>query len=1062
MSQNSKSILVAFIFLALSLNEAMAQFSTPFNANTSFTPSYGPSMAVSEDTGQTIYHLAFYKRFGVLSDMQVYYTKSNLGGVNGSWADPIPLSANIPALTQDDTAVDVVLAAKGETIIVIWQQQGKIYLARSINGGRTFEAAFEVSDSAVNPSFRRLPDCVIDSNSRIHLVWSEDSTIKYSSSATGAQGSWSIVEEAMATSTFRPKLIVDNSNDKIVLAAHQISDNHRLQIRSKTRNSSDNWDIEPITSILLSGSSDAYLNLAIDNTDTRIYIIYTDNSSDNPNLPGENPILVRSTLDQGSSWTTAVEIGQGYLPDIVVKQDPGSSGEELHALWYEPIAGTPSTTGNIRFRKGGVPGNVIGLWDVTEARNTGPAEQVHFNTMWSAIDFLLDTPQIITNRGRSTVMWTDNSTEQVTLSQEIVSCDVASFSMNVDQSPYANGTFPIEITATNSFGQPIIDQNCDAGEITIVSNLGNFSPTSIPINVISSPFTFFGSVDSFGSATLTATLNSNPSATGTSNSFIIQNTELANDDLNFIRSQRDPTTGMVVTVFNQASPDNTSHIYTNALSIIAFVHKGILDSDPDFSFVTHATQILTTLADNNLQISGGVNNGGFFDAYDATTLAAVSTNVTSGNNAWLLMAINYYTIYTNDSQFLNMAIDLGKFLLERQVIVADPDPDVNPIAIGGIYSRDTEKATYVTEHQAEVFSGLFYLSQIDGVVAADALSFGNSADEVKRFMIGPRNVGESDSLFNGSRFEVALNRTTNTSLDAQTASFLAFSGPFVKVGMNTDDISSSLSFVFSNIFKQQNYLNLGRLIDGPAFREADPDANCHGLTNIDSTIIDASQKVWIEGDGQLALSLNVWIDAIDKLQAEVDAGTATTEEIDLLNNAKATLTDALVKRNNLLENIQKVRDPSGSYPTHLGEQFECADLDGDMVEDEALSVGNEEISVAPAAWSYFNKVESTLNPYTPDPVLIVDQDKVFIPADGASTVNYRVTLRQARSVDNRNIEFVFETGNGSLDGNAAPATFTRSTSTGTDGVVTLNYTAGPIQDISKVVINLRESESQNN
>ena len=53
---------------------------------------------------------------------------------------------------------------------------------------------------------------------------------------------------------------------------------------------------------------------------------------------------------------------------------------------------------------------------------------------------------------------------------------------------------------------------------------------------------------------------------------------------------------------------------------------------------------------------------------------------------------------------------------------------------GEFFSREGDTLTFVTEHQAEAFSGLFYLSQIDGVSAADASSFSASAESVRLFM----------------------------------------------------------------------------------------------------------------------------------------------------------------------------------------------------------------------------------------------------------------------------------------------------------------------------------------
>ena len=118
----------------------------------------------------------------------------------------------------------------------------------------------------------------------------------------------------------------------------------------------------------------------------------------------------------------------------------------------------------------------------------------------------------------------------------------------------------------------------------------------------------------------------------------------ADGELDFLVQQQDESpTDLVRTDVNGSA----AHVYTNALAIIAFVHKTILDSEPDSSFEERAKKILTLF--QSLQIDGGDNNGGFFDAYDLSDLdGGIPKNavddVTTGNNAWLLMAIIYMQV----------------------------------------------------------------------------------------------------------------------------------------------------------------------------------------------------------------------------------------------------------------------------------------------------------------------------------------------------------------------------------------------------------------------------------
>ena len=356
--------------------------------------------------------------------------------------------------------------------------------------------------------------------------------------------------------------------------------------------------------------------------------------------------------------------------------------------------------------------------------------------------------------------------------------------------------------------------------------------------------------------------------------------------------------------------------------------------------------------------------------------------MTTGNNGWLLMAINYYTIYANDTTFRDMAVKLGIFLQDRQ------NTDTANINHGGVFSRVGLEGTFVAEHQAQAYSGLLYLSQLDGVLQADSISFRASADNLKEFIMS--RIYDSTS----QRFNVAAGRTDNTSLDAQTTSFLSLPGPDVQTASDTFEITGALDYVFAKIFKEQSYLDPNRIVEGPTFRKDDPDTKCDGMTNIGGETIDASQYVWIEGAGQLAVALDVLI------ASEPATGSAT----------------AIANRDNLLVNLRKIRDMSGGYPTHLGSQFDCTDLDSDSVEDEAIQVGADEINVAPTAWAYFIKASPTVNPYTPNPVLIIAQDALMVQGKGTSEVKITAILRHAASVSQQDIRFEFVSGNGILQG----------------------------------------------
>ncbi len=292
------------------------------------------------------------------------------------------------------------------------------------------------------------------------------------------------------------------------------------------------------------------------------------------------------------------------------------------------------------------------------------------------------------------------------------------------------------------------------------------------------------------------------------------------------------------------------------------------------SFLDRAKNILDRF--QALQLSGvaAVDNGGFYDAYvisNGNPAPASGTSVTTGNNAWLLMAINYYTIFSGDAQFIPMAVELGKMLQARQI--------VNPSTsnFGGIFSRSTLTTTFVAEHQADAYSGLFYLAQMEGISTSDANSFRESAARVKTF-IGVNLYNPTSMRFSAANhFSIG-----NTSSDAQTSIFLSLPGQTISDGSNEFEVASALNFVFdnNNLFRSENYFD--RIISGVTFREDDPDFNSGRI-----------QHVWIEGSGQMALALGV----LD--------GLGLANNIDMAN------------RTNLITKIEKIRHPSGGYPTFL-------------------------------------------------------------------------------------------------------------------------------------------------
>ena len=239
----------------------------------------------------------------------------------------------------------------------------------------------------------------------------------------------------------------------------------------------------------------------------------------------------------------------------------------------------------------------------------------------------------------------------------------------------------------------------------------------------------------------------------------------SDDELEFIRDMQVASSGMVRNQHHHLT--SRSHLYTNALAALVFVHADEL---------SRAKAIFDAIAPHQ-RSDGGFPN----QFYAAETTSVDAGNVLTGNNAWYLLALTHYLQATgrpDSSPHLRIARRLARYLTS----VAQAG-NKRYGTFGGMRSKplsDTiHRNLYVTEHQTSSFAALRAVASILESVgqAREAAFFRERARAVKDFAM--RRLYEPvEGLFRtaltdkGSVNGRAVEGTA--SLDAQTWTFLAF------------------------------------------------------------------------------------------------------------------------------------------------------------------------------------------------------------------------------------------------------------------------------------------------
>ncbi len=253
-----------------------------------------------------------------------------------------------------------------------------------------------------------------------------------------------------------------------------------------------------------------------------------------------------------------------------------------------------------------------------------------------------------------------------------------------------------------------------------------------------------------------------------------------------------------------------AYTYDQALAIVAFTAEGDL---------TRARKVL------NAMVSAQNADGSWADAYHAGSSVVLVPSKAAGNSIWMVIAINYYTLQTGDTTYVNNAKRCADWFLTLQ--------DTNPSSprygslTGGFTDIGIAIAWTSTEHNDDAYSALLYLGHILG----DPF-YTNRANLVYNWLTRKMWDQATGHFFVGL---TNLAGTVNKAdyLDVQTWGVAALG----TTGPHGEDYGSSMAWAYNKM--QSTYGYNGRFIEGFIYKMPSP------------------ASVWFEGTEQASLALQI-------------------------------------------------------------------------------------------------------------------------------------------------------------------------------------------------------------
>ncbi|NQT25601.1 hypothetical protein HQ585_09620 [candidate division KSB1 bacterium] len=229
--------------------------------------------------------------------------------------------------------------------------------------------------------------------------------------------------------------------------------------------------------------------------------------------------------------------------------------------------------------------------------------------------------------------------------------------------------------------------------------------------------------------------------------------------LGWLQSQQRPL-GLVD---SYSDSDNIAYTYDQALSIVAFT------AAKDFE---RARKVLTQM--KKLQNI----DGSFAASYDSNTGNVLWNSSYSGNNCWMMIAGNYYTICSGDSSFLDIIEKCAGFVTTL-------------IEFDGSLRMETGSTAFSTEHMLDAYSAYNNLFTITG-----RHRYQEYAQKIRGYLLtemwatSPESDGPSHEF---STFWAGKNDFGGLVLDAQSWAILSLGD----CGSNRTDFMSTLDWILN-------------------------------------------------------------------------------------------------------------------------------------------------------------------------------------------------------------------------------------------------------------------------
>ncbi len=778
-------------------------YDAPFSANAIKTPSLSPKIAVSNQLIKPVYHIVYSKHWGPFYNQQVYYMRSSDYGNPGTWSEPVKLSNH-----KENSAnyIDVAIATSESRVYVVWTCNDRLYFRKSVDNGLHFEPAYDLS---ADSEPKRMPVIAIDGNDQIHIAWSQGEKVLYMTGVAADQGSWSPVLTALGEYHYYPAIHAD---DKFVYIAARSYDPQEMRVTRRSLTAQE-WDTSASISKFTPGISPSYPQLSSAKSG-RLVLVFESGPNLDPNTVGGNTIYYTYSDDHAETWADPVETGRGYMPDVTV-----TSGGEAHVAWYKPEQN--SDGGKIQIIRTRDNGRT---WTSTQTVNSSPAKQIHWETHSENARLLLGVPIIHADANQVITAWTDEKTQSVMLARHYEKTDLAKFKITVPAKILNPLCFRLSVVASDVFDNVVADYN---GEISIQDELGStYTPNTVSItNGVAATTINVNGPD--GVTNLQIRAVAQPEITG-SQRVVYRSGESATDELDFIIELYRDRSGLFTNGLLTPGKLPRAHLYTNALAALVFTHVGVKGSDhngvpADGTRLNTVRRLFDTI--NKYQ----KKNGSFNNLYWAETgdwgkagSPEPGLPIYSGNNAWYLLALAYFTAATNDMVYIDVIRKLADYLIDIARI-----PGVSGIVSQPAGNR-THRSLCITEHQAESYAALKLVSLLPELERTG--EYEKAAAGIKKFVI--QYLWDSDMGVFRTAAKITGTAVTPVespvSLDAQTWMNLAFAQ-----GSNFD-IFRALEYVRSN------------LMDGDQF-------NCHDTVQ-GGVWFEGDSGVWLEGTAQLAFA----------------------------------------------------------------------------------------------------------------------------------------------------------------------------------------------------------------